>query len=124
MSQLEGQMLQEKVISGNSGWAMVGVLTTGILAAVATIIVVQDSEPLLIVAAVLVLVVDAVCWNGLTVVNPNTAKVVQLFGQYQGSIKTPGFRWVNPLTSRRTVSLKVRNFESGKLKVNDHIGQP
>jgi regulator of protease activity HflC (stomatin/prohibitin superfamily) len=60
----------------------------------------------------------------LTVVSPNTAKVVLLFGDYKGSIKTPGFRWVNPLTSRRTVSLKVRNFESSKLKVNDHIGNP
>ena len=47
-----------------------------------------------------------------------------LFGDYQGSIKMPGFRWVNPLTTRRLVSLKVRNFESGKLKVNDHIGNP
>jgi regulator of protease activity HflC (stomatin/prohibitin superfamily) len=68
--------------------------------------------------------VFALGFNGLTVVNPNNAKVVLLFGDYRGSIKTPGFWWVNPLTSRRTVSLKVRNFESSKLKVNDHIGNP
>ena len=67
---------------------------------------------------------DGVCWIGLTVVNPNTAKVLLLFGDYKGTIKTPGFCWVNPLTVRRTVSLRVRNFESGKLKVNDHIGNP
>jgi len=64
------------------------------------------------------------CWAGLTVVSPNTAKVVLLFGSYKGSMKTPGFRWVNPLTIRRTVSLKIRNFESSKLKVNDNIGNP
>jgi regulator of protease activity HflC (stomatin/prohibitin superfamily) len=61
---------------------------------------------------------------GLTIVNPNEAKVVQLFGAYRGSLKTPGFRWVNPLTIRRRVSLRVRNFESGKLKVNDQDGNP
>jgi regulator of protease activity HflC (stomatin/prohibitin superfamily) len=71
-----------------------------------------------------VLVVDAICWAGFTVVNPNEAKVIQLFGVYKGSIKEQGFYWVNPLTSRRTVSLRVRNFESGRLKVNDHDGNP
>jgi len=57
-------------------------------------------------------------------VNPNQAKVVTLFGVYKGSIKVPGFWWVNPLTTRRSLSLRVRNFESGKLKVNDHDGNP
>ena len=119
-------MLQEKVISGSSGWAMVAVLLGGIVAAVALLLNIPQIEdtPIIIVAIVLALVVDAVCWGGLTVVSPNTAKVVLLFGSYQGSIKTPGFRWVNPLTSRRTVSLRIRNFESSKLKVNDHIGNP
>jgi regulator of protease activity HflC (stomatin/prohibitin superfamily) len=65
-----------------------------------------------------------VCLFGLTVVNPNEARVVQLFGKYKGSLKTQGLWWVNPLTSRRRVSLRVRNFESGKLKVNDHDGNP
>jgi len=68
--------------------------------------------------------VDLVCWRGLTVVQPNTARVILLFGRYQGTIKTPGLRWVNPFTVRRFVSLRIRNFESGKLKVNDHIGNP
>jgi regulator of protease activity HflC (stomatin/prohibitin superfamily) len=119
-------MLQEKVISGSSGWAMVGVLLVGAAAAVTVFGGVEEANwPVwLVPVAVLGLVVDAACWFGLTVVSPNTAKVVLLFGDYKGSIKTPGFRWVNPLTSRRTVSLKVRNFESSKLKVNDHIGNP
>jgi len=71
-----------------------------------------------------VIVVDLFCWFGLTVVQPNTARVLVLFGNYKGSLKEQGFWWVNPLTTRRMVSLKVRNFESGKLKVNDHIGNP
>jgi len=61
---------------------------------------------------------------GLFVVNPNEAKVVQLFGSYVGSTKRAGFHWVNPLTMRRRVSMRVRNFESAKLKVNDHTGNP
>jgi regulator of protease activity HflC (stomatin/prohibitin superfamily) len=119
-------MLQEKVISGGSGWGMVGVLIAGVVAGVALLVGVPEilGTPWMIGAIVLGLVVDAVCWNGLTVVTPNTAKVVLLFGSYQGSIKTPGFKWVNPLTTRRTVSLRIRNFESSKLKVNDHIGNP
>jgi regulator of protease activity HflC (stomatin/prohibitin superfamily) len=119
-------MLQERVITGYSGWAMVAVLTGGIVGGVALLVgspLVQET-PWMIGAVVLGLAIDGICWNGLTVVNPNTAKVVLLFGHYQGSIKTPGFRWVNPLTARRLVSLKVRNFESSKLKVNDHIGNP
>jgi regulator of protease activity HflC (stomatin/prohibitin superfamily) len=71
-----------------------------------------------------ILVVDAICFAGLSVVNPNEASVITLFGVYKGSIKTPGFWWVNPLTTRRKLSLRVRNFESGKLKVNDRDGNP
>jgi regulator of protease activity HflC (stomatin/prohibitin superfamily) len=61
---------------------------------------------------------------GLFIVNPNEAKVVQLFGSYVGTVRDPGFKWVNPFTSRRKVSQRVRNFETPKLKVNDHVGNP
>ena len=57
-------------------------------------------------------------------VNPNEAKVVTLFGVYRGTIKRAGLWWVNPLTTRRRLSLRVRNFESGHIKVNDHDGNP
>jgi regulator of protease activity HflC (stomatin/prohibitin superfamily) len=83
-----------------------------------------EPPPLAIIAFVLLLLVDLIGWRGLTIVNPNTARVVMLFGRYQGTIKTAGLRWVNPFTNRRFVSLRIRNFESGKLKVNDHIGNP
>jgi regulator of protease activity HflC (stomatin/prohibitin superfamily) len=104
---------------------MVMVLTAVAIAGVVMLTQIESGDaPWKVGAIVLVMALDIVCWFGLMVVNPTTAKVVLLFGDYRGSIKEPGFWWVNPLTSRRTVSLKVRNFESGKLKVNDHIGNP
>jgi regulator of protease activity HflC (stomatin/prohibitin superfamily) len=61
---------------------------------------------------------------GVFMVNPNEAKVLQLFGGYVGTAKTAGLRWANPFYSKRPVSLRVRNFESQKLKVNDLDGNP
>ncbi|OGF17084.1 MAG: hypothetical protein A2W00_00935 [Candidatus Eisenbacteria bacterium RBG_16_71_46] len=66
----------------------------------------------------------AFCFAGLSVVNPNQGLVVQLFGGYVGTLRHPGLWWVNPFTARKRVSLRVRNFESGKLKVNDNDGNP
>ena len=117
--------MREKQIAPISGWFAVLVLLAIAFGAVRMLIMAIDQEsPALIALWIAVLVVDGVCWFGLTVVNPNEAKVVQLFGRYQGSIKEQGLFWLNPLTTRRRVSLRVRNFESGKLKVNDHIGNP
>ena len=60
----------------------------------------------------------------LFMVNPNEGRVLQLFGAYRGTVKTPGLRWTNPFYSKRHVSLRIHNFESGKLKVNDRDGNP
>ena len=57
-------------------------------------------------------------------VQPNQGKVLQLFGQYAGTDRNTGLRWANPLYSKKSVSLRVRNFESGRLKVNDANGNP
>ena len=61
---------------------------------------------------------------GLFVVQPNQGKALQLFGQYVGTVKAPGLWWANPFFSKRGVSLRVRNFETTKLKVNDHGSNP
>ena len=62
---------------------------------------------------------------GLTPVSPNDARVLQLLGTYTGTLREAGFWWVNPFSfPRRKVSLRIRNFESSKLKVNDHDGNP
>jgi len=82
-------------------------------------------QPWLIVAAVIVLVLSPIGYLGLTIVNPNEARVIQLVGRYVGTAREPGLWWVNPFAfPRRAVSQRVRNFESSKLKVNDHDGNP
>jgi regulator of protease activity HflC (stomatin/prohibitin superfamily) len=74
--------------------------------------------------SLVLMALDLLMTAGLFVVNPNEARVVTLFGDYIGSKRTTGLWWVNPLTMRRRVSMRVRNFESAKLKVNDHDGNP
>jgi len=66
----------------------------------------------------------AFCLNGLFVINPNEGRVLQLFGAYAGTAHDPGLRWTNPFYTRRQISLRARNFESGRLKVNDADGNP
>ena len=110
-------MSQEKPIRGFSGWLVSAVLIAVLVGAAYAVVAGQELWSVVIVIA-------SLCFAGLTVVNPNEAKVVTLFGVYKGSIKEAGFWWVNPLTYRRRVSLRVRNFESGKLKVNDYDGNP
>ena len=67
---------------------------------------------------------DIVCLFGFFMVNPNEARVLQLFGKYAGTVKEPGLRWANPFYTKRPVSQRVRNFESARLKVNDTEGNP
>ncbi|MBN9383948.1 MAG: SPFH domain-containing protein [Chitinophagaceae bacterium] len=62
--------------------------------------------------------------KGLVIVNPNFGAILILFGQYEGSIKESGLFWINPLYKRVSVSLRARNFESDKVKVNDKMGNP
>jgi regulator of protease activity HflC (stomatin/prohibitin superfamily) len=65
-----------------------------------------------------------VLWFGFFMVHPNQARVLQLFGAYAGTAREPGLRWANPFYTKKPVSVRVRNFESGKLKVNDSRGSP
>jgi regulator of protease activity HflC (stomatin/prohibitin superfamily) len=78
----------------------------------------------LVVFGVLALLFDLFCLPGLFSVQPNEARVLTLFGRYVGSVRETGLRWANPFYSKRRVSLRVRNFESEKLKVNDKDGNP
>ncbi len=70
------------------------------------------------------LAVAAACFKGLFTVAPNEGAVLQLFGNYKGTVRVAGLQWANPLYSKRKISLRVRNFETQHLKVNDHIGNP
>ena len=77
-----------------------------------------------IVALSIAILLDVLLFMGLFVVNPNEGRVLQLFGDYVGTVKRPGLRWANPLYTKRRISQRVRNFESARLKVNDRDGNP
>jgi regulator of protease activity HflC (stomatin/prohibitin superfamily) len=77
-------------------------------------------QPLAAIVSVLVLV----CWAGFFMVQPNQGKVMTLFGTYVGTEKRTGLRWTIPIFIRKAISLRVRNFESAKIKVNDNQGNP
>ncbi|MFA6098063.1 MAG: SPFH domain-containing protein [Patescibacteria group bacterium] len=81
-------------------------------------------NPVVITVATILMLATLFCCRGFIIVNPNQAVVVQLFGKYVGSVKQNGFWWVNPFTNRKMFSLRIHNFETGKLKVNDHDGNP
>jgi regulator of protease activity HflC (stomatin/prohibitin superfamily) len=78
----------------------------------------------LICGSILVAILTCVGLAGLFVVNPNEGRVLQLFGSYVGTVRQPGLRFANPFYSKRRISLRVRNFESSHLKVNDTEGNP
>ena len=77
-----------------------------------------------IIGAGLASIVVAIFWAGFFMVHPNEAKVVQLFGKYAGTVHESGLKWANPFYAKTGVSTRVRNFESGRLKVNDSRGSP
>jgi regulator of protease activity HflC (stomatin/prohibitin superfamily) len=78
----------------------------------------------LVVLGIATFVCDVVCLPGLFSVQPNEARALTLFGRYVGTVRETGLRWANPFLTKRRVSLRVRNFESEKLKVNDKDGNP
>jgi regulator of protease activity HflC (stomatin/prohibitin superfamily) len=77
-----------------------------------------------VVAAGLLGLLLLVALNGFVVVQPNQAKVAVFLGRYMGTVRRSGFHWVNPLTTRRTLSLRLRNLDTDVLKVNDANGNP
>lgn len=74
--------------------------------------------------AIVLWVVLLLVATGFTVINPNESRVIQFFGRYVGSVSDAGFLWVVPLSNKRRITLRVRNFETAKLKVNDADGNP
>ncbi|MFF5894946.1 SPFH domain-containing protein [Streptomyces argenteolus] len=78
----------------------------------------------LVVLGLLLAVASFFCMSGVKMVAPGEARVIQLFGRYVGTIRADGLRWINPLTSSRKISTRVRNHETAVLKVNDAYGNP
>jgi regulator of protease activity HflC (stomatin/prohibitin superfamily) len=118
-------MIREKQFAATSGWLVLG----GLLVAIAALVVmtiggIRAHDPWRIVLGFIAIAVCGFLLVGLFVVNPNEGKVLQLFGRYVGTAREQGLRWANPFYSKRRVSLRVRNFESSRLKVNDLDGNP
>jgi regulator of protease activity HflC (stomatin/prohibitin superfamily) len=114
-------MVQEVEARSGSGYLLLVVLLVLQVATVAGVVFLPLLLKILLGLAALLIFV---CWFGFYMVQPNQGKVLQLFGQYAGTDRKNGLRWANPLYSKKSVSLRVRNFESGRLKVNDSNGNP
>jgi regulator of protease activity HflC (stomatin/prohibitin superfamily) len=115
-------MQQETLARTTSGYPMLVVLPITILTGVAgaALLVAVAAK----IFAVIVAVLACVCLAGFYMVAPNEGRVLQLFGQYVGTDRALGLRWANPFYTKHKVSLRIRNFESGQLKVNDSAGNP
>ena len=118
-------MIQEKSIRALSGGLAALALLGAVAAGVALFLFgVGVGEAAIVVASVLLEIVALVSLFGLFVVNPNEARVLQLFGRYVGTVRQQGLRWANPLYTKKRISVRVRNFETERSKVNDTDGNP
>ncbi|MDJ0711431.1 MAG: SPFH domain-containing protein [Woeseiaceae bacterium] len=124
-SKEEKKMIREVKRTVSSGYLMLAVLAAAQLGFAYLIYVAAVAASVIgAITAVLASIIVLICWAGLFMVHPNEAKVLQLFGKYVGTCHDPGLRWANPFYAKAAVSTRVRNFESGKLKVNDSNGSP
>lgn len=110
------------VMSGYGMLAILFVLQGALLFGLVQAII--AASPVGVIAAAIGSIISLILWFGFFMVHPNEAKVLQLFGKYAGSAYEPGLRWANPFYSKMAVSVRVRNFESSVLKVNDSSGNP
>jgi len=118
-------MIREREYGAVSGWvvffvllAIIGLLVWQLVGSI------KAHDVMLVVLYAVALAFAVFLMFGLFIVNPNEGKVLQLFGKYVGTSRAPGLRWANPLYAKNRISLRVRNFESSRLKVNDIDGNP
>jgi regulator of protease activity HflC (stomatin/prohibitin superfamily) len=111
-------MNQEKTSAPLSGYVMLVLVLVLLLAG--TLGLIMGRNPLFIWPLVLAFIL----MPGFFFINPNSSIVLVLFGGYQGTVKKNGFYWVNPFFVKKPISLRARNFDSEKIKVNDKVGNP
>lgn len=111
-------MKEEKIIKPANGYLMLFILITLLFGSIATAI--RTEDPRFLIGTF----ISLFGLFGFILVNPNTSKVVLLFGKYIGTIKDNGLYWANPLFRKKTISLRASNFDSERLKVNDKLGNP
>jgi regulator of protease activity HflC (stomatin/prohibitin superfamily) len=109
---------KEKIFVPTSGYTMAALFFVLFLAVGALFMVVRHPVVLLLVIACLVLL------RGFFIINPNGSRVLVLFGEYIGTVRQNGFFWTNPFYIRKELSLRARNFDSERVKVNDKLGNP
>ena len=112
-------MKHEKEINALSGYVMVGAVAIALLIGLLSVAVLE--MPLLLILSVLALLL---LLRGFFMVDPNGSCVMTLFGEYRGTVKRNGFFWTNPFYTRQKISLRARNFDSERVKVNDQLGNP
>lgn len=117
-------MFTEKEIKAPNGIGFIIVLLILQLSAIAATLYSLPNNPVLSILGLLGNLVIFTGWFGFFMVNPKEGRVLQLFGKYAGTVHLTGLRWANPFYTKMRVSLRVRNFESSKLKVNDKNGNP
>jgi len=115
--------IRETQVKSVSGIPFLFLLLVATAALVAAFILI-DSKPLRISSLFLGIPLLLLAASGLYKVEPNQSAVLSLFGKYIGTVRTPGLRFNNPFFTKKKISLRVRNFESGKLKVNELDGSP
>ncbi|WP_103867113.1 SPFH domain-containing protein [Aquimarina sp. I32.4] len=111
-------MKKENEIKTNNGYAVLGILLVLILMMIVGVAILTNYLFLVLLVAVVFIA------KGFFIVNPNSSKVLVLFGAYKGTIKKNGFFWANPFYTKQRISLRARNFYSERVKVNDKIGNP
>jgi regulator of protease activity HflC (stomatin/prohibitin superfamily) len=111
-------MNKEKTYSPMSGYVMLLIVAILFIGSIWGLIVLRNG------LLVLPLIFAIITMPGFFFVNPNNSMVLVLFGDYKGTVKANGFYWVNPFFSKKSVSLRARNFDSEKIKVNDKVGNP
>jgi regulator of protease activity HflC (stomatin/prohibitin superfamily) len=123
-------MLREKVISAWSGIPMLLLTLVMVIVPIVAIVMIvrstpQGDRPALVISSWVILwLANLIAMAGFFTVQPNQGVVLTLFGRYVGTAVEQGLRWANPFYSKKHVSLRVRNFETSKLKVNDQDGNP
>ncbi|MGH9054550.1 MAG: SPFH domain-containing protein [Acidimicrobiales bacterium] len=113
--------IHERAAWAISGWLGVLVVAFCIVAVVLLVLLVQGSVKAVLIAPI---VVGVVILASLTIVQPGQTRVVRFFGRYVGTVRRTGLSWLLPLSDRRNVTIRVRNFETNRLKVNDADGNP
>jgi regulator of protease activity HflC (stomatin/prohibitin superfamily) len=116
---------KEVAFSPLSGYLMLPVTLALLAGAIAALVSgARMSEPWFLAIGLPLLVVFVLCLPGFFVVEPNLGRALVLFGRYRGTVRTAGFWWTNPFTSKKAISLRAHNLNGEKLKVNDLLGNP